>query len=322
MRKEIIVGNLNCIFIGAKSKFDLLDRWDEYVKTVFSENYTFGNRPQKILKHIRYVTLASQEPAIVGRIVKNTILRVEQTLEENELVPKDESYDSAPSSVFIYLLKTHTLIFMAENPGAPHIRSFKRFLEISINKERKRFIKAAGRDMTPEKKLVLIDNNPPMVASYIPIPMVSTLESEFSKLLKISRLKVRHYYQNSNVDVSSWIDGDNAILAALKAPKIDHIVTKVDDIEGAKAFVMNLSSASESSFQIDGTSEDGHMKISNLGVQYSSYVPSYNNNEDILQVAEKAFDVYLVDRKKGAIPTIAQRNSDEKIAVVFKNERK
>ncbi len=322
MRKQITVGNLNVIFIGPKSKLDLLDRWNEYIKTVFSDGYSYGSRPQRLLKDVNILFISKNEPVIIGRFVKNTILKVEQVLKNEKLVPRDDSYESAPSSVFMFLLKTHTLIYLPENPGSPSIRSFRNFLEVTINRERKIYINSISKDKSAAEKIKIIDENPPAEVSYIPIPMISTLDEQLNRLNRITKIKVRHFYQNANIDVKSWIKGDDAILNALKAPKIDHTVTKVENIDGVKDFIADLAEASNASFKIDGMSDDGALSISNDGVQYSSYISDYQINEKILLVAENIYEKYCSDRDRGEIPPIKLKNDDEKIAVVFKKNEK
>jgi hypothetical protein len=318
------IGNLNVIFIGEKEKLDLLDRWDEYVNLVFSEGYNYGKHPEFVLKDIRISKLHKTNPAIIGRFVKSTILKVEQVLKDGELIPRNEKHDSAPSSFFIYLLKTHILIFLPENPGAPNVGSFKTFVEQSINKERLKFIRQMNKGKRGEEKFTIVEENPPAHASYIPIPMMSSLGSQFEKISKIKRIWIRHFYQNANLDIKSWINGDNAVLQALKAPKIDHTITQVGDVKATRDFVEDIVKANNASFKVEGKGETGDIVFSNDGVQYIRYdIPDYERNEDVLSVAEKLFGVYKTDVQVGNIPNIQDKNDPIKIAKAFKfNEKK
>jgi hypothetical protein len=317
------IGNLNVIFIGEKEKLDLLDRWDEYVHLVFSEGYSYGKYPEFILKDIKIVTIHKTNPAIIGRFVKNTILKVEQVLKEGKLIPRNEKYESAPSSFFIYLLKNHILIFLPENPGAPNTGSFKTFVGRSINKERLRFIHKMNKGKKGEEKNPVVEKNPPVYTSYIPIPMMSSLGRQFEKISKIKKIWVRHFYQNANLDVKSWINGDNAVLQALKAPKIDHTITQVEDVTATKGFVEDLVQASNASFKVTGTGKTGDIVVSNDGAQYISYdIPDYERHEDVLSVAEKLFDVYKTDVQTGNIPNIQDKNDPIKIAKALKSNEK
>jgi hypothetical protein len=319
MRKQMIIGNLNAIFIGEKTKLDLLDRWKEYVHLVFCEGYSYGKRPEFLLKNIQVAKLHKTEPAIIGRFVKNTVLKVEQVLKNGDLVQMDESHESAPSSFFIYLLKTHILIFLPENPGAPNVRSFKTFVERTINKERIKFIRKMNIGKQSEEKLSLIEANPPAYVSYIPIPMIASLDSQFAKITKVKKIWIRHFYQNANLNVKSWINGDNAILQALKAPKIDRTITHVEDVRATKEFVEDLVQANNALFKVAGMGETGDIVVSNEGTQYISYdIPDYERNDDPLFVAEKLYRTYSSDVQAGNIPNIPDKNGTKKIAKVFK----
>ena len=323
MKKQMTIGNLNAIFIGEKTKLDLLDRWDEYVRLIFRDGYSYGKRPQFILKNIKIAKILNSEPAIIGRFVKNTVLKVEQILKGDKLIPKNEIHESAPSSFFIFLLRTHVLIFLPENPGAPNARSFKTFIGKTINRERIKYIRKTNAEKKKEEKLAVVEANPPVIISYIPVPMMTSLNSQFKNIKKIKRIWVRHFYQNANINVQSWIKGDNPILQALKAPKIDHAITQVEDVEATKDFVVDLAQANNALFKVEGTGETGSVVISNEGTQYTNYnIPDYQSYDDVLFVAEKMLKVYEHDVHKGNIPRIPAKNDENKIARVLKNEKK
>ena len=110
--KELVVGNLNVVFVGEKRKYDLLDFWNEIISHIFVNDISMGRTPKLLLKDIRVTTLGKQnDKVIIGRYVKSTVLSIKQVLENNELVPRDEQYDSAPSAVFVYILKNHILLY-------------------------------------------------------------------------------------------------------------------------------------------------------------------------------------------------------------------
>jgi hypothetical protein len=216
------------------------------------------------------------------------------------------------------------LIFLPENPGAPSVRSFKTFVEKTVNKERLRYIRIMNRNKKSEEKLPVVEANPPVYVSYIPIPMMVSLNSQLKKITKIKKIWIRHFYQNTNVDVKSWISWDDAVLKAIKAPKIDHTITRVEDIKATRDFVVDLAEINNASFRVEGTSETGAVTISNEGTQYINYeIPDYESSEDVLVVAEKLYKTYENDVAAGNIPKIPDKNDAGKIAKIFrKNEKK
>ena len=323
MRKQMTIGNLNAIFIGEKTKLDLLDRWDEYVYLIFKEGYSNGKYPEFSLKNIKIAEIFKSEPAIIGRFVKNTVLKVEQVLKDGKLIQKNESHESAPSSFFIFLLRTHILIFLPENPGAPNVRSFKTFLERTINKERLQYIHETNKGNEEKAKLLVVESNPPIIISYIPIPMLTSLIDQFRDITKIKKILVKHFYQNANLNIKSLIDGDNAILQALKAQRIEHSITKIENLEASKDFVLDLAKTNNASFIVEGIGKAGSVIISNEGTKYINYnIPEYGIDEDTLSVAEKVLMAYDNDIQKGYIPIIPDKNNTAMIAKVFNNERK
>jgi hypothetical protein len=216
------------------------------------------------------------------------------------------------------------LIFLPENPGAPNVRSFTNFVEKTVNQERLKYIRKMKQKESLEEQLLVAEANPPVYVSYIPIPMMASLDSQFEKIKKVKKIWIRHFYQNANLDIKSWISGDNAILQAIKAPRIDHTITQVENIQATKDFVTDLAKANNASFKLEGISETGTVTISNEGAQYTSYeIPDYESGEDVLIVAEKLYGTYKKDLSAGNIPEIPDKNDAVKIDKIFKyNEKK
>lgn len=319
--KELSVGNLNIVFIGEKAKYDLLDFWDEFVNQVFDNDVTLGKAPQFLLKDIKIGKInKTDELAICGRYVKSTVLSVKQVLKNNELVPRDEQHESAPSAVFIYLLRNHVLLYWGEFPGYPSVNSFKIFLYKNIEKARKRYLRVQSKGKKDEEKLAIINKYPQTYANYIPLPLTKTLESQFSDLTKINRLFVRQYYQNANIDYNSVLGTNQSLMNVVKSQRIDWSLVGISDIEGTKELVSEIVKAGDSDFVVDAKTKEGKKKITNDGVQYSEYIYNIPENSEIKFVAEKLFDAYSTDVKKGNIPAIPQKNSNEILKKVKRNE--
>ena len=47
--KELVVGNLNVVFVGEKRKYDLLDFWNEIISHIFVNDISMGRTPKLLL---------------------------------------------------------------------------------------------------------------------------------------------------------------------------------------------------------------------------------------------------------------------------------
>lgn len=319
--KELVVGNLNIVFIGEKKKYDMLDFWEEIVSHVFVNDISYGRTPKFLLKDVQIKRLGTDsELAITGRYVKSTVLAIRQVLENNELSPRNEKHDSAPSSVFVYLLSNHILLYWGEHPGYPSAKSFKTFLSKCINKNRKKLIRLLSKDKKEKERIEIINKYPEAYVSYIPLPLTKNIEAQFSDITKINKLFVRQYFQNGNLDYSSVISTNQSLMDAVKSQRIDYSLVGISDIEGTKDLVSKIANAGDSKFIVDAKTKEGKKSITNDGVQYSEYYTKINENEPILVVAQSLYEKYSAEVKKGNIPSVPIKNSEDQLNKVKINE--
>lgn len=320
--KDLVVGNMNIVFLGGKVKHDMLDFWDEIVINVFQNDVSWGKTPKYLLKDVRIGKYGNNsEIAIVGRYVKSTVLSIKQVIENNELQPRNERHDSAPSAVFVYLLKNHILLFWGEHPGYPSVKSFRTFLHKCLVRSRRKYIRSISKGKTPEEKLQILEKHPDPYVNYIPLPLTKNIDSQFSDILKVNRLSVRQFFQNANLDYRSVMSTNQSLMQAVKSQRIDYSLVGIEDINGTRDLVKEIASSGDSKFYVDAKTEDGKKTITNDGVQYSQYFNKPGENEEIDSVAEKIVLAYGVDVSKGDIPDVPQKNSDELIAKVKLDER-
>ena len=271
-----------------------------------------GRTPKLLLKDIRVTTLGKQnDKVIIGRYVKSTVLSIKQVLENNELVPRDEQYDSAPSAVFVYILKNHILLYWGEHPGYPSVISFKTFLQSVINRYRKRYIKILNKNKTAEEKLETVNDFPPAYVSFVPLPLTRNIESQFSDLIKVNSLFVRQYNQNANIDYRAVMGTNQTLMAKVKSQRLDYSLIGIQDIEGTKELVKDIAIAGDSDFRVNGSTETGKKMITNEGVQYSEIIENISANSEIELVAEKIMEVYESDLENGNIPNVPDKNSKD-----------
>lgn len=81
------------------------------------------------------------ELAIIGRIIKNTILKRDQIFrQEGGLIPNKKELETAPSSIFVLLLENHRLLFCREVSGAPTIQNFQSTSLYCLKNQHENFI--------------------------------------------------------------------------------------------------------------------------------------------------------------------------------------
>lgn len=84
------------------------------------------------------------EPAIVGRFVKDTILQRDQIYEGGQLVASIQKLPSAPSSLFVLILRDHKLLFLPEIVGAPGLDIFCTTTERFLKEAHEEFVRSTS----------------------------------------------------------------------------------------------------------------------------------------------------------------------------------
>ncbi|MBE9176792.1 hypothetical protein IQ225_18375 [Synechocystis salina LEGE 06155] len=79
---------------------------------------------------------------IVGRYIKNTVVKREQVFDEenNELIKDNSSLHTSPSAVFILILNNHRLIYFSETSYAPSLLAFQTTIGKFIKEKYHHFI--------------------------------------------------------------------------------------------------------------------------------------------------------------------------------------
>jgi hypothetical protein len=125
-------------------------------------------------------------PAIVGRFVLDTELRRDQILVEGRIVNSEERLPSAPSSLFVLLLRDHKLIYAKQVAGAPGLSAFRTTIEMLLKSRRSEYIheiflkNKAARELDPEVPLVTKRS----LAQAIPAPSLQVVPMAGSKNLE------------------------------------------------------------------------------------------------------------------------------------------
>ncbi|HEL3825262.1 TPA: hypothetical protein UM684_003533 [Stenotrophomonas maltophilia] len=109
----------------------LLDHFDEIVMPSFLEgnerSYSDTRYFFQMADLVHYGEDEYGMPvlAIVGRFIKDGVLRRQQVYEQGELQQKPGKMKSSPSALFMLLLHNHRLIYVKETPDAPSMETFR-----------------------------------------------------------------------------------------------------------------------------------------------------------------------------------------------------
>ncbi|RST52648.1 hypothetical protein [Variovorax sp. MHTC-1] len=141
-KRPVFYANFICHF-GAR---ELLHYFEQIVAPAFLTDNSRTYKDKAYFFHdVQLINLGSRDQpewAIGGNFVKSMIVRSEQRYDQqtNTLRPANESMETAPSAVFVLLLRSHKLIYMLKTGGAPAIESFRSTALHFIAKARLDFI--------------------------------------------------------------------------------------------------------------------------------------------------------------------------------------
>lgn len=323
---SLSVGNLNCIFISKDKTYPLLRFWTQFVSNVFQEDSTSkGRSGSYVLKDIDILDIDSDETVIIGRLYRKTKLRIEQKLDDfNRVVKVGKTEDSAPSSVFTYLLSNHLLLFTVENPGGPTESSFATFIRKRVNEELKAYKKLLLKRLKKKsfgKKI--IENFPKIDATYLPISSQASLDALFEKVIEIEKINITQFSQNGILDSDDLFPGNDELLKELSSPKLDTSIKSPKNIEASKKFVGKILKAANSRYKVRGRdAKNALVSIDNEGTAYRTDLKESASEKDASEIAKIQYEQYKSSVAQGEIPKIGKRNTPKDISKVKKSKRK
>lgn len=207
IQKNLEMVNFVCKFGDA----DLLDLFAEVVYPAFfnEDNKRKYRGSDYYFKNVELLDLG-EDPlgskkllAITGRFIKNTELSREQfENEQGELVRDALGMPSAPSAIFVLMLNSHRLLYVAETKYAPNLNTFKSTVTSFLNKEKNKFYKTLDKE---QQAIFKLNFDSPEIT----ITPLSTEKSVFEHLEqfeKIRKVKVTLNDRNSEFNASKMFD--------------------------------------------------------------------------------------------------------------------
>lgn len=200
---EIEIGNLVIKFGDAYNLLDMLSEvvlpafFNKELKRSFSETSYLFYRPEFLD--------VEDEPVIVGRLVKDTVLEREQLLKDGELREASGKLPSSPSSLFVLLLGCHRLLFVREHRGSPTMDNFRTTLSAFLKRCHRWFLEAkakeADRDTGEQLKMRdLVRMFPYPHVDLTPLGSHESIQSFLQKFKRIDTVTAHLLETNSEID--------------------------------------------------------------------------------------------------------------------------
>jgi len=206
-----------------------------------------------------------KEVAIIGRIVKNTVLARDQIFENGKIVKNHAELASAPTSLFVLLLSNHKLLYVRENVGAPSLNTFASTISQFLGASFRTWIrhvydekKEAGTKMTWAD---LLKDFPPPVLEVTPMATESSVSAYVEKFRVVNTVEIQLIDTNHELDNLPIFGEMREIQEKISADDISLKTHKKGDIglskDGVKKLVATPAAEGNSKIVIRGTGIGG-----------------------------------------------------------------
>lgn len=265
------------------------------------------------------------EPAIVGKFVKDTILQRDQIYEDGKLVTSIQKLPSAPSSLFVLILRDHKLLFLPEVTGAPGLESFCTTTERFLKHAHEAFVKStyeslleqefpegASREQKKKTKESVLEKYPYPNLEVVSLASEESLEAfverfDKLKLFSIKLLKPNNEINNDGLFKKFRAQGNqlhaSSATVSYRNPEglvKGHVKDHAESALDGNAEVA-LSGTDAEGRKLSGTNEDFKIQVLIEGVP-----------KVMKQAAQKLYSIFATYKKSGQVRTGTQEISVEK----------
>lgn len=206
---------------------NLKDYLDDIVKPAFLNNNirTVGKKTSFLFLNVEefdFGLQGTEDIALVGRFVKDTVLESTQVLEGNKLIDQRDELRSSPSATFALFLNDHRLLYFADAPHAPAYSSFKSTALNFLKRERRRFINSEfERFKSSEGKKVTKKNLEELISvptlNILPIPNSETATKFVENFESLQTLTFKVLEGNDEAQASQWFQDMKSVGDSLNA---------------------------------------------------------------------------------------------------------
>lgn len=286
--KNLNVEFANFVFHMGSS--DLLDSFAQFVHPVFFENFKRRfNETTYFFHNCRIFDVPFAEGTrhfLYGRLVKDYLLHQEQVVEGENLVPVDNVYPNAPSSMFILCLENHRLFYIKEHRDAPPLETFKSTVLHLVKQRRDQVIEDVVKDnqklrnerggnvkKVTKKALRQTYSEPEL--NIFPMSSDASIREFVNGLKLVRMLKFEVYKPNNEVDLNDIFDGlrdmgddlgttVSTVAYTRKEKKtLDHesVVQKVIEASHDNNVDFTIEGRNQNNDKITGTNDEFRLKV-------------------------------------------------------------
>lgn len=253
----------------------MLDLFDQYVSPVFFGTALVRKYGQTsyIFEEVFLVDVGAGTefvPAIIGRIVKDSHLKIEQKRVDGELVAVNEQYQTSPSAVFAIYLHNHRMIYMREHVGAPNLDTFKTVVEDFVKKIHAKIVQKEislmrgvhpRSDWKEHSEKIRKVNELPSV-NILPLVSAKGMSEAVLAMDSISKVSFQIIRPNDDANTNPFFDKVREVGNMLGGDKSKTEFTSQDSlIDNSKAASLTEQAINDHNVIVSVTGESGGKKI-------------------------------------------------------------
>lgn len=311
MKTNAQVANFNVVF-GEDEK-PMLDYFDNILYPALTSGVIRSGTDEDdyFLYDVEVISNKREDAAIIGRIVKRTMLDVLSDLNESGvLIEKDEHYTSAPYSTFVIYLRNHRMLYVPNQKGSPTLVNFRTTVAYIL----KKYVS----DYNSKNE----ENLPYALVNVVGVPSSNTIEELLKTVKKINLLTLKFYPLNGDVDFSDMFGmmttdlrkavGSKTGKTVLNSPKlVDGVVEVLQQAGGTIDPVLKVTTSENSvvrlqDYQMTEKYEMGFDDQSTLE-QKREQIMNKADEISVLQFTNENHDA-IYDRNKGKIIPFIKKN--------------
>jgi len=276
--------------------------------------------------------------AVIGRLVKDTTLIVEQVWDEKEkkLIPTKKLVPSSPSALFAFRIHDHKLLWLHEKAGAPSLKvfetTFRKFLKDThadfIKREHLRLVaEAKEQEKIVPKKSDVLKAYPRPSLEVVTVASQASLKTFIQQFSVLNTVVIEFLVPNAELDNNPIFSGIRRQQTDLgsKSTKLSHNNSSENGLNKEEALKQLTPAAEQANSRIQLVGKDGQGdKLRGNEEEFRVSVPMPEVDGNILKAA-KAMDrslQSLVQAKTIAFAKLSKRVRQEATKVVRRLENR
>lgn len=306
MRKnDLQIANFVCTF-GPNA--DLIDYLEEIVIPAFFTDTLirkYGDTSFYVYepKWIELGVDGKKELAIVGRFVKDTLLKREQIIKNNTLVEDYEEMQSTPSAFFMLILGDHRLLYFGETSAAPDLNAFASTMQIYLRRVWRVHLQKM-HDQAVEKitHKDLKRLHPMPTLNIVPVAKNDQIDKLMQGFERIEKIRFRLIRPNHETDASAVFQSVRDRLQPLKPSRLDVEIADSDGLEKQESIsaVKEATSGLNTDVIVTGVDGDGN-RIKADNDEFALKIPIENPPEEKLALAKTLYAEFMKQVSSGAV---------------------